>query len=139
MASSAVKAARNDLSTAGPQIFMLGKFFVRLEHARRADDLIKRDGTGEFEFLGELGEFLRVGFASVTFKCIRAEICHRPHGRTRTVIRPRETSARIFSRMRVSSISSSRGRLTEISACLRFTELSSTVTLNPSRAHSPRP
>ena len=53
--------------------------------------------------------------------------------------RPRETVTRIPSRIRFSSSSNSRGRLTEISACLRFTELSSTVTLNPSRAHSPRP
>src|SRR5206468_3335363 len=43
------------------------------------------------------------------------------------------------SRICASSISSSRGRLTEISLCFRFTELSSTVILKPSWEQSPRP
>src|SRR6185436_8395144 len=43
------------------------------------------------------------------------------------------------SRICASSISISRGRFTEISLCLRFTELSSTVILKPSCEQSPRP
>src|SRR5882762_3228972 len=45
----------------------------------------------------------------------------------------------MMSRICASSISISRGKLTEISLCLRFTELSSTVILKPSWEQSPRP
>ena len=57
----------------------------------------------------------------------------------RAVTRPRATCALMASRTGDSSISSSRGRFTEISDCRRLTALNSTVILNPSRAHSPRP
>src|SRR5438105_15277077 len=43
------------------------------------------------------------------------------------------------SRICASNMSISRGRFTEISDCLRFTEESSTVILNPSCEQSPRP
>src|ERR1043166_4144182 len=45
----------------------------------------------------------------------------------------------MISRIWASSISNSRGSDTEISLCLRLTELSSTVILKPSWEHSPRP
>ena len=55
------------------------------------------------------------------------------------LMRPRATKRLMASRICASSTSSSRGRTTEISPCLRFTELSSTVILKPLREHSPRP
>src|SRR5260370_23941658 len=58
---------------------------------------------------------------------------------TRTVSRPRATCRLARSRICASRISSSRGRFTVISLCLRLTELNSTVTLKPSREQSPRP
>src|SRR5689334_15872975 len=58
---------------------------------------------------------------------------------TRAVNRPRAMCRLMTSRICASSISISRGRFTEISLCLRFTELSSTVILKPSCEQSPRP
>src|SRR5437016_4753477 len=58
---------------------------------------------------------------------------------TRTVRRPRAMWRLMRSRICASSSSISRGRFTEISLCLRFTELNSTVILNPSWEQSERP
>src|SRR5437868_14294053 len=58
---------------------------------------------------------------------------------TRADKRPRAMARLISSRIWASRTSSSRGRLIEISLCLRFTELNSTVILKPFSAHSPHP
>src|SRR5882724_5376583 len=79
-------------------------------------------------------------FAKGMFRCIRAESLLSPVcSETRTVSRPRAIYRLIMSRIWASSISISRGNVTEISLCFRLTELSSTVILKPSWEQSPRP
>jgi len=56
-----------------------------------------------------------------------------------TVSRPREMCALISSRTRGSSSSNALGSESEISACFRLTELSSTAICRPSNVAVPRP
>ena len=58
----------------GFSAILFGQFFVGLENARGADDLIQRYGRGEFEFLGEFGEFQRV---SLCERDIQMHSCRR--------------------------------------------------------------
>ncbi len=58
---------------------------------------------------------------------------------TLPLTRPRETEARIRSRKSDSMDSNSDGTPSDTSACLRFTELNSTVMRVPLAVHSPRP
>ena len=125
----------------GPEIFGISHLFVGLQNAGSAGDEVEGDGAGEFEFLGEAVEFADVGAGK---PCVEADVTGgfgvggvQRDARGQAAAGDGAVDGVSGSGPQALRVHGARPR--EISPCLRLTELSSTVILMPSRAHSPRP